>query len=944
MDLPDYVDFISAENDSAKIIRNLEGSHASWEHLVAVAQKILNEIQNELWRLGDSFDPSYFYLSENNAPLIAAARILDAASENESDEAVRTNLSLLAGAAFALYGNFPSAQVMMRRSLDTTERLSKRILLAMACFSPRVLKTVMDMIESRDPVYRACEALQNYLENGGPIVIGDIDSLIIEEMKKSETILENVLLGFARLCLIHIKTLSTKAALSQNPEISDATISRLIHANLLTLLPPQHSVFCVSNFLSDHSNALISLPTSTGKTLIGEMAIAAALNDGPGLAIYLAPYIAIGQQAARALKLHLPSQYNIHKLIGGLVSESGIYPSMRREVIVATPERLDALSRRRDIYENLRIVIVDEAHIIANGQRGVRLESLLTRLRLQQKNGRRFRIVSLSAVMEDSGDFRNWLGVPDSLFLENDWRPTARRVALWQKNQNLSWLFAGDELKPEGASSSTILGKKSLAWPQTMRPAYRFGGRNNQKPNLFENISVLCKEMFSDKSEPVLCVCMTRGSSRGIAYALCNHFEELDSLPDALNSIIEKIEAEAPHLLSLVKCLRHGVAYHNASIPLGIRELVEKAIEEKLLNVVCSTTTLAEGVDLPFRYTIISEWLTWRLDLADKEKPMEPLMFRNIAGRSGRAGIFTEGDTIIFENMLGPEKFVSNQNRFRALMSILKNPEAVKSALEEDVLDEEKQNRREVVSSNFLAAVHENPFDEDLVDVYSRHLLAHTQPDGREVKTLVKGIYDELLDDTEAPFAVSASPIHLTDLGLAANMSLFSPSSCRRIIALLSQIQEPKGFEEMAAFLLSNLGDLPEQNDPKWKKTMERNQASFMVRKNDVLSLIVGWRLGVPIIELFASLPKVLGSTVSDEFLEWEQGKINSELWAARFDKFSDFISGVFEEFLPWLFQGCDFLWPFSGPIIQIDWQDFISVTEETITYRRTNQLADTSD
>ena len=73
-------------------------------------------------------------------------------------------------------------------------------------------------------------------------------------------------------------------------------------------------------------------------------------------------------------------------------------------------------------------------------------------------------------------------------------------------------------------------------------------------------------------------------------------------------------------------------------------------MEHRALKVVAATTTLAEGVDLPFRVTILADWLTFD---GDKSRPMESLLFKNIAGRCGRAGQFTEGDTIIFDNPVG---------------------------------------------------------------------------------------------------------------------------------------------------------------------------------------------------------------------------------------------------------------------------------------------------
>ena len=95
-------------------------------------------------------------------------------------------------------------------------------------------------------------------------------------------------------------------------------------------------------------------------------------------------------------------------------------------------------------------------------------------------------------------------------------------------------------------------------------------------------------------------------------------------------------------------------------IPLDVREGIERAVESRALKVVAATTTLAEGVDLPFRVTILADWLTFD---GEKDRPMDSLLFKNIAGRCGRAGQFTEGDTIIFDNPVGDALMTSPARR-----------------------------------------------------------------------------------------------------------------------------------------------------------------------------------------------------------------------------------------------------------------------------------------
>src|SRR5207248_9983042 len=136
------------------------------------------------------------------------------------------------------------------------------------------------------------------------------------------------------------------------------------------------------------------LPTSTGKTLISELCLAAALEGQPGADCYITPYVATGRQVASTLQRHLPPNHRVHTLVGGFKIEADLVPGSTREWVVATPERFDALLRSFPaLRDNLRGVVVDEAHTIENGVRGARLEGILARLRLLQDRGRAFRTV-----------------------------------------------------------------------------------------------------------------------------------------------------------------------------------------------------------------------------------------------------------------------------------------------------------------------------------------------------------------------------------------------------------------------------------------------------------------------------------------------------------------------------------------------------------------------
>ena len=165
------------------------------------------------------------------------------------------------------------------------------------------------------------------------------------------------------------------------------------------LLPSQYEAIKEHGVLNSDRNLLIALPTGTGKTLLGELALLASLGRDPGLVCYVAPYVALGRQVAEKFLVTLLPTFSRSAEVGGYQEPEPLDPDNHLEVVVATPERFDAMIRlRRDLLPSIRCIVFDEAHMIGNGQRGIRLEGVLTRLRLASLRGEQVpRFVLLSA-------------------------------------------------------------------------------------------------------------------------------------------------------------------------------------------------------------------------------------------------------------------------------------------------------------------------------------------------------------------------------------------------------------------------------------------------------------------------------------------------------------------------------------------------------------------
>ena len=313
------------------------------------------------------------------------------------------------------------------------------------------------------------------------------------------------------------------------------------------------------------------------------------------------------------------------------------------------------------LFDHLKCVVVDEAHMIQNDSRGVRLEGLLTRLRMKQDGGLNFKLVLLSAVLSAYGKLSHWLGISDSDVVAETWKPTARRIATWRQSGRVVWHVGDDPIRPGGMTSSSTIGEFDLPWPEAdFYASTNFGANAKQDEKVNVNVAYLCELLWERYQGPILCVCSTKAKSRRVAHAIARRFPDLEPIPGLVSRAIKLIETQYRYLLPLASLLRRGVVYHNAAIPHELRRLIFDAIQGSEIKVTAATTTLAEGVDLPFRFSVIVDWLMWQ---GSESRPMSPLLFRNIAGRCGRAGVFTEGDTILFDNPVGDGAYTASWRR-----------------------------------------------------------------------------------------------------------------------------------------------------------------------------------------------------------------------------------------------------------------------------------------
>ena len=194
-------------------------------------------------------------------------------------------------------------------------------------------------------------------------------------------------------------------------------------ANLGELRPCQEKALNAGLF--DGKSLVVCTPTGSGKTFVAELAmINTVLTKHAGKVVYLAPLKALATEKYKQFKQRYGSMMNIALSIGDLDRPEAHLA--RQDVIIATSEKMDSVIRHTAPWvKDIRLIIVDEIHLLNDTSRGPTLEILLTLLRRMLKN---VQILGLSATIGNPEELAQWLGAEVVL---DTWRPVELRKGVY---------------------------------------------------------------------------------------------------------------------------------------------------------------------------------------------------------------------------------------------------------------------------------------------------------------------------------------------------------------------------------------------------------------------------------------------------------------------------------------------------------------------------------
>lgn len=255
--------------------------------------------------------------------------------------------------------------------------------------------------------------------------------------------------------------------------------------SVLTLWEPQRVLLVpdstqteedlVSNGLDSRLRRLvISLPTSAGKTLFGELLMVTHLARSDSAVCYVTPLRSLGREVRRNLRRRLRTMarevsneapdFGVSPLgtVADLLRALGVAPELlgaqantQPDVEVMTPERLSHALRDdpEGVLTRFGMFIFDEAHLLAERGRGFLMESLLSFLHWRTRDSHH-RIVLLSAALGNAAHVLGWLDVNGaSRVVESTWRGPRRLFAIF--NTDIRWSAGPASIETVAASGAS---------------------------------------------------------------------------------------------------------------------------------------------------------------------------------------------------------------------------------------------------------------------------------------------------------------------------------------------------------------------------------------------------------------------------------------------------------------------------------------------------------
>jgi len=386
--------------------------------------------------------------------------------------------------------------------------------------------------------------------------------------------------------------------------------------------------------LENGKGVLVAAPTGAGKTIIGEFAVDLVINAG-GKCFYTTPIKALSNQKFT----ELCAKYGDSK-IGLLTGDTSI--NSEAQIVIMTTEVL-----RNMIYSNsktideLKYVVMDEVHYLADKFRGAVWEEILIHL------SDAVQIISLSATVSNAEEFGEWLQTVrgETEIIVSEIRPVPLYQHVLFGNRLLDLFGENQKLNPE----LTRLERDSY---RQVRGNWRDKPKGPKPLMRSEVIEKLDREgllpaitfIFSrNNCDAAVRQCLAAGIK-------LTNTDERKIIRSVISKNMKNLAEEDLVVLGYYEwadALERGIAAHHAGLLPAFKVTVEELFQQGLVKAVFATETLALGINMPARTVVLEKLSKWN---GEGHVAISPGEYTQLTGRAGRRGIDIEGNAVILWN------------------------------------------------------------------------------------------------------------------------------------------------------------------------------------------------------------------------------------------------------------------------------------------------------
>lgn len=378
----------------------------------------------------------------------------------------------------------------------------------------------------------------------------------------------------------------------------------------------------------------IVAPTSAGKSFaLQRFLLREFSRNQNSWFLYVVPSRAlinqVSEEFARLLRVHNLSNFSILSTPTP-TADLGITGGL----FVLTQERLQTLLEA-DPALVFRLVVVDEAQVISDSDRGILLQTAIEKVRSRSADTR---CLFGCPFIRNPELFRHVFheSVARANFIDEDYSPVS---------QNIVFLATDSSARQSVRFSTFVSGRELFVGSKHFptEPSFDLSDANNRLAFLALKVGGTDPSIIY-AGGPARCEDIA-GTLAGLKIPTDVSETIAPELTEFASFLREQIHPE----YILAKVVERGVGFHYGKVPSVVRKTVEDLFKEGKIRQLVSTSTLLHGVNLPAKNLFMLNPTKGKEWGESTETPLTPSEFWNLAGRAGRLGKEYEGNVFLVD-------------------------------------------------------------------------------------------------------------------------------------------------------------------------------------------------------------------------------------------------------------------------------------------------------